>query len=42
MKKTYTKPEVEYISFDTKDIITDEDVMDGEQGNTVMSGWEDF
>lgn len=39
MKKTYLKPEAEYISFEAKDIITD-DVLDGEFGGGILSGVE--
>ena len=40
MKKTYSKPEAEYISFETQDIITDEKLGEGEWGGEVMSGVE--
>ena len=42
MKKTYLKPEAEYITFEAKDIITnDDDLVDGDMGGEVMSGeWD--
>lgn len=38
MKKTYVKPDAEYISFEAQDIITDEGLLDGVAGGGVQSG----